>query len=115
MKFSKPINREVDINGTSYILSLSDTGVEFRVKGKRKATRVDWPQVLELAGGEQGASQRSTSGAEAAPQVNAQAQERMQQIFEPQTGRGAQTGEGDGDENEDRSRTATASERGTES
>lgn len=105
MKFSKPINREVDINGTSYILSLSDTGVEFRIKGKRKATRVDWPQVLELAGAEQGASQRSTSGAEA--------QERMQQIFEPQTGRDTQTGEGD--ENEDRSRTATASERGTES
>ena len=52
MKFSKPINREVDIDGHHFIVSFDDTGIEFRLKGKRKTARVEWPQVLDIARGD---------------------------------------------------------------
>ncbi len=56
MKFTKPISREVDIDGNTYVVTLDETGVDFRVKGKRKSSRVEWARVLEIAGPEQSAS-----------------------------------------------------------
>jgi len=56
MKFTKPISREVDIDGSTYVVTLDETGVDFRVKGKRKSSRVDWVRVLEIAGPEQSQS-----------------------------------------------------------
>ncbi|HVF91523.1 MAG TPA: hypothetical protein VNH22_15770 [Blastocatellia bacterium] len=55
MKFTKPISREVDIDGNTYVVTLDETGVDFRVKGKRKSSRVEWARVLEIAGPEQSA------------------------------------------------------------
>lgn len=56
MKFTKPISREVDIDGNTYVVTLDETGVDFRVKGKRKSSRVEWARVLEIAGPEQSAA-----------------------------------------------------------
>jgi len=92
MKFSRPINREVDIDGNTFIVTVEETGVGFRLKGKRKTARVEWSRVLEIAQGEQGeraseflgfaesqkSDQPETAGRE-------QSQERMEQIFEPET------------------------------
>jgi hypothetical protein len=65
MKFSKPINREVDINGETYVVTFDETGVDFRVKGKRKSTRADWAALLAVAEGEQAAGGREPhAGAE---------------------------------------------------
>ena len=56
MKFTKPISREVDIDDNTYVVTLDETGIDFRVKGKRKSSRVDWARALEIAGPEQSAS-----------------------------------------------------------
>lgn len=56
MKFTKPISREVDIDGNTYVITLDEAGVDFRVKGKRKSSRVEWARVLEIAGPEQSQS-----------------------------------------------------------
>ena len=42
MKFTKPINREVDIDGNTFIVSFDQNGIDFRVKGKRKTAHTDW-------------------------------------------------------------------------
>ena len=62
MKFTKPINREVEIDGHHFIVSFDDIGIEFRLKGKRKTARVAWPQVLDIARGEDGDSARALLG-----------------------------------------------------
>jgi hypothetical protein len=62
MKFTKPINREVEIDGHDFIVSFDDSGIEFRLKGKRKTARVEWAQVLDLARGEDGADARTMLG-----------------------------------------------------
>jgi hypothetical protein len=62
MKFSKPINREVEIDGHHFIVSFDDTGIEFRLKGKRKTARVEWSQVLDIARGEDGEDARALLG-----------------------------------------------------
>ncbi|HYP26604.1 MAG TPA: hypothetical protein VE262_07795 [Blastocatellia bacterium] len=56
MRFTKPISREVDIDGNTYVVTLDETGADFRVKGKRKSSRVEWARVLEIAGPEQSQS-----------------------------------------------------------
>jgi len=61
MKFTKPISREVDIDGNTYIVTLDETGADFRVKGKRKSSRVEWSRILEVAGPEQSAPAREQS------------------------------------------------------
>jgi hypothetical protein len=61
MKFTKPISREVDIDGNTYIVTLDEAGVDLRVKGKRKSSRVEWARVLEIAGPEQSATTREPS------------------------------------------------------
>ncbi len=92
MKFSRPINREVEIDGNTFIVTVEETGVGFRLKGKRKTARVEWARVLEIAQGEQGeraseflgfaenqkAGQPEATGREESP-------ERVEQIFEPET------------------------------
>jgi hypothetical protein len=62
MKFSKPINREVEIDGHHFIVSFDDTSIEFRLKGKRKTARVEWSQVLDIARGEDGEDARALLG-----------------------------------------------------
>src|ERR1700752_2035855 len=52
MKFTKPINREVEINGDTFIVSMDEAGVGFRHKGKRKTAHVNWANILEIAEGE---------------------------------------------------------------
>jgi hypothetical protein len=49
MKFTKPINREVEINGDTFIVSMDEAGIGFRHKGKRKTAHVNWASVLEIA------------------------------------------------------------------
>ena len=86
MKFSKPINREVDIEGITFVVSFDDNGIEFRVKGKRRTAHADWTQVLNTAQGEQGANGREflgIGGGQPQREETGEA-ERMEQIFDPQ-------------------------------
>ncbi len=63
MKFTKPINRDVDINDQTYVVSLDESGITFRIKGKRKSTQVGWSDVLAIAGeATQGSSQQESGG-----------------------------------------------------
>src|ERR1700759_4727601 len=62
MKFTKPINREVEIEGHEFVVSFGDLGIEFRLKGKRKTARVDWSQVVDIARGEDGENARALLG-----------------------------------------------------
>ena len=108
MKFSKPINREVDIDGNTFIVTVEETGVGFRLKGKRKTARVEWTRVLEIAQGESGERASEFLGfAETSPQKAGQEEstERFQQRFEPETSRG------DDQSDQEFSRTATAGEK----
>lgn len=68
MKFTKPINREVDIDGNTFIVSFDDNGIDFRVKGKRKSAHVNWNSVLEMAEGEDGTSASKLFGISATAQ-----------------------------------------------
>src|SRR6185503_4303737 len=86
MKFTKPINREVDIDGHTFIVSFDDNGIDFRVKGKRKTAHVNWNTVLEIAGGEDGASASQIFGL-AANKTARNEPERQEQVFAPQTHR----------------------------
>jgi hypothetical protein len=89
MKFSRPINREVEIDGNTFVVTVEETGVGFRLKGKRKTARVEWTRVLQIAEGEQGERASEFLGfAESSSQKGdqAEASERMEQIFEPETG-----------------------------
>lgn len=54
MRFTKPISREVDIHGNTFVVTLDETGVGFRLKGKRKTAHTDWTSVLDSARGEGG-------------------------------------------------------------
>ncbi|HKP87813.1 MAG TPA: hypothetical protein VJZ26_17055 [Blastocatellia bacterium] len=86
MKFTKPINREVDIEGHTFIVSFDDMGIEFRVKGKRKSANVAWSRVLEIAEGEDGASASQFLGLGASNTQSEQA-ERQEYTSAPQTPR----------------------------
>ena len=54
MKFNKAINRDVEISGNDFVVGLDQTGITFRLKGKRKVVQVDWQTVLDSARGENG-------------------------------------------------------------
>jgi hypothetical protein len=86
MKFSKPINREVEIDGNTFVVSFDDNGIDFRVKGKRKTAHVDWIGVLNIAQGEQGENGREFLGITPgqSQQQEASGAERIGQIFAPQ-------------------------------
>jgi hypothetical protein len=93
MKFSRPINREVDIDGNTFIVTVEETGVGFRLKGKRKTARVEWNRVLEIAQGEQGERASEFLGfAEGSSHSADQAESkgRGEQTFEPETSGGDQ-------------------------
>lgn len=62
MKFSKPISREIDIDGNTFIVSFDDSGIDFRLKGKRRTAHADWIEVFNIAQGEQGANARDFLG-----------------------------------------------------
>lgn len=100
MKFTKPISREVDINGETYIVSFDDTGIDFRLKGKRKSTRADWSSLLSVAEGEQGAGSRQSQDATGSQQ--------SQGSSETESGAA-------GDDSLNLSRTATAGDLASES
>jgi len=51
MRFTKAINREIDVGGNTYIVSMDEAGIGFRLKGKRKTARVNWARVLDIAEG----------------------------------------------------------------
>ena len=126
MKFSKPINREVDIEGVTFVVSFDDNGIDFRVKGKRKTAHTDWIQVLNIAQEDQGASGREfPSGGAGQPQRQETGEaEGMEQIFDPQaaetnqpqaTGAQAQAGESAGTTKDELGRAVSAGEVGSES
>jgi hypothetical protein len=47
MKFTKALNREIEIGGTRLALTLGDAGVSVRVVGTRKPPwEISWPQVM---------------------------------------------------------------------
>jgi hypothetical protein len=75
MKFTKPINREVDIDGQHFIVSFDDISIEFRLKGKRKTARVEWSQVLDIARGEDGVDARALLGLGASTSAQPSGQE----------------------------------------
>jgi len=52
MKFNKPINREIEFDGNTFVVTMDESGVSFRVKGKRKSSRAEWPAILLIAHGE---------------------------------------------------------------
>lgn len=62
MKFTRPINREVEIEGNTFIVSMDESGIGFRLKGKRRVARLDWSEAFEIARGEQGSSARDFLG-----------------------------------------------------
>lgn len=80
MKFTKPISREIDIDGNTFIVSFDQNGIDFRVKGKRKTAHTDWNKVLEIAKGDDGTSAHELLGVSAS-----QSPEDQEQIFAPQT------------------------------
>jgi hypothetical protein len=54
MKFNKPINRDIEIAGNAFVVSMDDTGIAFRLNGKRKTVRIGWEAALDRAEGENG-------------------------------------------------------------
>lgn len=120
MKFTRPINREVDINDVTFIVSLDESGIGFRLKGKRRVARLDWSEALEMARGEQGASARDFLGLASAETQRVSREDETEidahreppardaeEVFQPQ---GSSAPDDD-----DRSRTVTAAQTGTES
>ena len=49
MKFNKPINREIEVDGNTYVVTMDESGISFRLKGKRKSSRAEWPAILFIA------------------------------------------------------------------
>jgi hypothetical protein len=68
MKFTRPINREVDIDGNVFVVTLDENGVTFRLKGKRRSAQASWSRVLDVAEAE-GKSARAFLGLSEAPRA----------------------------------------------
>lgn len=96
MRFTKPINRELEIDGSTYIVSMGETGIDLRVKGKRKGAHVGWAEVLLIAQAEDAAPRGTSPEADVQPEAS-----------EAETGTE--------DSSADLSRTAAAGEHGPES
>ena len=45
-KLEKPLKRELDINGESYILTISTEGLKLVRKGKRKGQELAWKDLI---------------------------------------------------------------------
>ena len=120
MKFSKPISRELDVDGNTFVVTFSDIGIEFRLKGKRRTARADWTDVVNIAKGEQGESARELLGIETGESSQREAEPQSAEPFKPQ--RAEATGEtstssthATRDEGEEVGRAVTAGEVGPES
>jgi hypothetical protein len=109
MRFTKPISREVDIEGNTFIVSFSDEGIDFRIKGKRRTARADWIGVLDIARGDQGESARDFLGVQ-------QDQDRSFQASRAQLSNNDETfaGRESGDTDQQLGRAVTASDPGRE-
>lgn len=45
-KLEKPLKRELDINGESYMLTISPEGLKLVPKGKRKGQELAWKDLI---------------------------------------------------------------------
>jgi hypothetical protein len=45
-KLEKPLKREIDVNGSPYIVTLSPQGIKIVEKGKRKGQEMTWEDIL---------------------------------------------------------------------
>ena len=45
-KLDKPIKRELEIDGTTYMVTVSPEGVKVVEKGKRKGQTLSWPAFV---------------------------------------------------------------------
>ena len=111
MRFTKPISREVDIDGNTYVVTLDEAGVDFRVKGKRKSSRVEWARVLEIAGPEQS---QSSSGEQAKGTPGQGGTETSSPVLEDQYDTQPLEERNLGEDSGERSRSAVAGESGPE-
>jgi len=122
MRFSKPISREVDIDGNTFVLTFSDLGIEFRLKGKRRTANANWTDVLNAARGDQGESLHeflgiaagASSPHETEPQTTGQSEatsKGLETVGETGTGRTGETN----NTREEMGRAVTAGEPGSES
>jgi hypothetical protein len=84
MKFNKPINREAEINNETFVVTMDESGVSFRVKGKRKSLRAEWPAILFIARPEAGEAGRQGTG---------QSAEQEEEMAPGAISRGASAGE----------------------
>jgi hypothetical protein len=118
MRFSKPISREVEVDGNTFVVTFSDLGLEFRLKGKRRTARAEWIEVLSVAKGDQGESAQELLGIEAGASTQREA-EPQGRAFGQTAGSshdaGTGTGNQSGDTGEELGRAVTAGEVGPES
>jgi hypothetical protein len=45
-QLDKPLQREIDIDGQPYMLTISPEGLKLVPKGKRKGTEISWKDIL---------------------------------------------------------------------
>lgn len=45
-KLEKPLKRELDVNGESYVLTISPEGLKLVRKGKRKGQELAWKDLI---------------------------------------------------------------------
>lgn len=45
-KLDKPLKRELDIDGASYVLTISPQGLKLTPKGKRKGQELAWKDLV---------------------------------------------------------------------
>jgi hypothetical protein len=57
-KLEKPIKRELEIDGTAYMITISPEGVKVTQKGYRKGQEISWRSIItgDAATGDQSAS-----------------------------------------------------------
>jgi hypothetical protein len=79
MKFTKPINREVEIRGNTFVVSMDEAGIGFRLKGKRKTAHVNWANVLDITEGEE----KDSTGTKGFHDTGAHSRHPGGQQFEP--------------------------------
>jgi hypothetical protein len=55
-KLEKTLKREIEIDGTAYMVTIAPEGVKLTQKGYRKGPELTWKQILASggAGGEEG-------------------------------------------------------------
>ena len=46
-RLEKPLKRELDISGETYILTISPEGLKLTIKGKRKGQELAWKDLVD--------------------------------------------------------------------